>query len=141
MAAISKSETWDRIVQAETTGNATNVLMAIKDHIYQHPDESFNTVERRLRVEGRVTHIFAETMEQRNREGRIGAGYFADVHTGAHCKFGVRILMRSYPNLWPVIAKLSANREENLERLKNDTGIPMVPPQLAQALFSHFKSK
>lgn len=139
MAAISKSETWDRIVQAELTGQATAVLMAIMDHVSRHNDESFNTVERRLRKQGRITHIFAETMEQRNLEGRIGADYFADVRTQAPCKYGIRVLMRSNPELWPIIARLSTNPQENLEKLKNDTGIPTVDPEIArlfQALFS-----
>lgn len=142
MAAISKSETWDRIGQAEMTGETTQVFMAIKDHVSSHNDESFYTVESRLRVEGRVTYVFAETREQRNSEGRIEADYFADIRTKAPCKYGIRVLMRSCPEHRPIIARFSVNPQENLEKLKKDTGIPTVDPQIVklfQALFSPTK--
>jgi hypothetical protein len=126
MTALSKAESWNRIVQAELSGEPLNVLSAIVDHISQHPNESLFTVEKELRKRGSVTHLFAETMEKRNLDGRMRVDYFADVRTKSPRKYGLRILSRSSPHLWQVIAQLSANRLENLERLKRDTGIPIL---------------
>lgn len=126
-AVRAKSELWDEILRAESKGNAVEVLMKVCDFVQSHADETFASVERRLRVQNRATHLFAQTEEERSKEcGELpDAAVVVDPRTQEKRTYVVRVLLSTYTDLAPKIREFGANQAENLRRL-GDAGIAVL---------------
>lgn len=126
-AVRSKSEMWEDLIRAEVQGSAVQALSCVCNFVKAHADESFASVEKRLRVQGRVTHLFARSVEEQAREFGNMPEVVAvlDPRTFERRPYIVRVLMECYPDLAPKIQAFGANQAENLVRLK-DAGIPVL---------------
>lgn len=126
-AVRSKSEIWAEILEAESRGKAIEVLVKICDFVESHADETFASVERRLRVQNRPTHLFAHSEEERSKEfGELPeAAVVMDPRTQEKRTYVVRVLLNTDANLALKIREFGANQAENLKRL-GDAGIPVL---------------
>ncbi len=126
-AVRSKSEMWSDILNAEAQGDAVCTLNQVCDFVRAHPDESFLSVERRLRAQNRQTHLFARSLEEQAREfGPLPRGAaVVDPRTFERRTYVVRVLLDCSPALALKIRAFGANQAQNLERLK-DAGISLL---------------
>lgn len=126
-AVRSKSEIWSDILNAEAQGDPVRTMTHVCDFLRAHPDESFFSVERRLRVQNRLTHLFARSLEEHAGEfGALPRGVAVlDPRTMEKRTYVVRVLLACYPDLAPKIRAFGANQAQNLERLK-DAGISIL---------------
>lgn len=126
-AVRSKSEMWDDIIRAEARGDAVSSMSLVCNFVRAHADETFLSVERRLRAQNRQTHLFARSLEEQAGEfGPLPRGVaVVDPRTLEKRTYMVRVLLACYPDLAPKIRAFGANQAQNLERLK-DAGISIL---------------
>lgn len=126
-AVRAKSEIWAEILEAESRGKAVEVLMKVCDFVQSHADETFVSVERRLRVQNRPTHLVAQSEEERSKEfGELpDAAVVLDPRTHEKRTYIVRVLLSTDAELASKIRQFGANQAENLRRL-GDAGLPVI---------------